>query len=65
MPATVSFKLGSAKLSSAELSFADPNLKLTVAGIPVHYSMTPGKVDAPGPALGAHNKDVFEQFGIT
>ena len=48
-----------------ELSFADPALKLTVAGVPVHYSMTPGKVDAPGPALGAHNKDVFEQFGIT
>ena len=48
-----------------ELSFADPTLKLTVAGVPVHYSMTPGKVDAPGPALGAHNKDVFEQFGIT
>ena len=48
-----------------ELSFADSALKLTVAGVPVHYSLTPGKVGAPGPALGAHNKDVFEQFGIT
>ena len=48
-----------------ELIFSDPDFKLTVAGVPVHYSMTPGKVGNPGPTLGAHNEEVFRQFGVT
>ena len=47
-----------------ELSFSEPDFKLTIAGVPVHYSVTPGKVDTPGPSLGADNEDVFQQFGI-
>jgi crotonobetainyl-CoA:carnitine CoA-transferase CaiB-like acyl-CoA transferase len=36
-----------------------------VAGVPVHFSLTPGSVRSPGPALGAHTREVLEQFAIT
>ncbi len=34
-------------------------------GIPIKLSRTPGKVDAPGPALGEHTDDVLAAAGYT
>ncbi len=38
--------------------------RLALAGVPVHFSATPGQVRAPGPGLGEHTGEVFEQFGL-
>ena len=34
-------------------------------GIPIKLSRTPGKVDAPGPALGEHTDEVLAAAGYT
>lgn len=36
-----------------------------LAGVPIHFSQTPGAVRGPGPMLGEHTSEVMEQFGIT
>ncbi|MEQ8497471.1 MAG: CoA transferase [Gammaproteobacteria bacterium] len=39
--------------------------RAALAGVPVHFSATPGRVRHAGPALGEHSAEVFEQFGIS
>jgi CoA:oxalate CoA-transferase len=33
--------------------------KIPVPGIPVKLSLTPGSINAPAPALGEHNEEVY------
>ncbi|MEX2480271.1 MAG: CoA transferase [Gammaproteobacteria bacterium] len=38
--------------------------RAAIAGVPVHFAATPGAVRRPGPGLGEHTSEVFDQFGI-
>ena len=48
----------------ATVEIAALGRSMAIAGVPVHFSATPGAVRTAGPDLGAHTADVFRQFGI-
>ena len=48
----------------AEVEIAEIGQRLQVAGIPVHFAATPGKVRVAGPGLDAHRSEILRQFGI-
>jgi len=38
--------------------------RAALAGVPIHFAATPGRVRQAGPRLGEHTAEVFEQFGL-
>ncbi|MGR8918419.1 MAG: CoA transferase, partial [Gammaproteobacteria bacterium] len=48
-----------------EIDVPDLGHRAALAGVPVHFTLTPGAVRQPGPGLGQHTREVLEQFGIT
>ena len=47
-----------------KIALESVDAKPSIAGVPVHFSKTPGGVHTPGPALGAHTEEVLRQFGV-
>lgn len=48
----------------AEVEIAEIGQRLQLAGIPVHFADTPGKVRVAGPGLDAHREEILRQFGL-
>ena len=42
-----------------------PNGPVRFPGVPTWFSQTPGHVAGPAPRLGAHTREVLEEFGLT
>ncbi len=48
----------------SQVEIATLGEELALVNTPVKFSLTPGGITTPGPALGAHTREVFAQFGI-
>jgi crotonobetainyl-CoA:carnitine CoA-transferase CaiB-like acyl-CoA transferase len=44
------------------VSVPDSKVEITMSGVPVHYSNTPGSVRTAGPRLDEHRDEVLQQF---
>ena len=44
---------------------ATPNGAVRFPGVPTWFSQTPGHVGGPAPRLGAHTREVLEEFGLS
>ena len=42
-----------------------PNGPVRFPGVPTWFSQTPGHVAGPAPRLGAHTREVLEEFGLS
>ncbi len=48
----------------AEVDIVDLGRSFALAGVPVHFSATPGGVHAAGPGFDAHRAEILAQFGL-
>jgi crotonobetainyl-CoA:carnitine CoA-transferase CaiB-like acyl-CoA transferase len=44
------------------VSVPNSKVEITISGVPVHYSNTPGSVRTAGPRLDEHRDEVLQQF---